>query len=241
MSISSFAELYDHINQSAYLPYADFLEDSFKKSEIKVSEVLDMGCGTGGIAAILADRGYDMIALDISPEMLNLARERNEGKNTLLLCQDMCDFELYGTVQAVYSSFDCLNYITSKADLKRVFALVHNYLEKGGLFIFDINTLHRFESTYDGRCYAYEVENDMAVWQNSYDKEEKLCTFLIDIFSEEEDGSYYRLYEAQTQKYHSHEDILACAKGFSLLEISGGKGFDGCSTEEKAYYIFRRD
>lgn len=241
MSISSFAELYDHINQSAYLPYADFLEKAFEKSEIKVSEVLDLGCGTGGIASILADRGYDMVALDISPEMLNLARERNMGKNTLLLCQDMCDFELYGTVQAVYSSFDCLNYITSKSDLKRVFALVHNYLEKGGLFIFDINTLHRFENIYDGQCYAYEVENDMAVWQNSYDKDEKLCTFLIDIFSEEENGSYYRLYETQTQKYHSHEDIIASAVGFTLLEKSGGKGFDGCSEEEKSYYIFRRD
>jgi SAM-dependent methyltransferase len=85
------------------------LVSAFKHADITVKEVLDLGCGTGGICALLADRGYDMVALDLSPDMLNIARERNYGKNTLLLCQDMREFELYGTVQAVYSSFDCLN------------------------------------------------------------------------------------------------------------------------------------
>ncbi len=239
MSIYSIAELYDRINGNAYLPYADFLEESFKKADIKVGEVLDMGCGTGGIAALLADRGYDMVALDISPEMLNIAREKNYGKNTLLLCQDMRDFELYGTVQAVYSSFDCINYLTEKGDLSRVFALVHNYLESGGVFIFDINTEYRYKNVYDGNSYVYEVEDDMAVWQSAYDEEEELCEFTVDLFSEE-DGVYYRSTEIQTQKYHSSESVLASSEGFVLVEKSGGKGFDGCNENEKEYYIFKK-
>ena len=239
MSIYSIAELYDHINGNAYVPYADFLEECFKKADIKVNEVLDMGCGTGGIAALLADRGYDMIALDISPEMLNIAREKNYGKNTLLLCQDMREFELYGTVQAVYSSFDCINYLTEKGDLDRVFALVRNYLESGGVFIFDINTEYRYKNVYDGMSYVYEVEDDMAVWRSAYDESEELCEFTVDLFSEE-DGTYYRSTELQTQKYHSPESVLASAEGFVLLSKSGGKGFDGCDGNEKEYYIFKK-
>ena len=239
MSIYSIAELYDHINGNAYVPYADFLEESFKKADIKVNEVLDMGCGTGGIAALLADRGYDMIALDISPEMLNIAREKNYGKNTLLLCQDMREFELYGTVQAVYSSFDCINYLTEKGDLDRVFALVRNYLESGGVFIFDINTEYRYKNVYDGMSYVYEVEDDMAVWRSAYDESEELCEFTVDLFSEE-DGAYYRSTELQTQKYHSPESVLASSEGFVLVEKSGGKGFDGCDGNEKDYYIFKK-
>ena len=239
MSIYSIAELYDHINGNAYVPYADFLEESFKKADIKVNEVLDMGCGTGGIAALLADRGYDMIALDISPEMLSIAREKNHGKNTLLLCQDMREFELYGTVQAVYSSFDCINYLTEKGDLDRVFALVRNYLESGGVFIFDINTEYRYKNVYDGMSYVYEVEDDMAVWRSAYDESEELCEFTVDLFSEE-DGAYYRSTELQTQKYHSPESVLASSEGFVLVEKSGGKGFDGCDGNEKEYYIFKK-
>lgn len=240
MSFSTIAEFYDRINGSAYAPYAEFVEDSFKKSAIPVKEVLDLGCGTGGICALLADKGYDMVGLDISPEMLMLAQERNFGKNTLLLCQDMRSFELYGTVQAVYSSFDCLNYIIKNKDLCEVFVLVHNYLEAGGIFVFDVNTEFRYTHILDGRSYVYEIDNDMAIWRSAYCKEEGICRFDIDIFAEIENGDYCRYGETQQQKYHSKESIIAAAKGFELLEITGGKGFDGCTEEEKMYFVFRK-
>lgn len=240
MSFSAIAELYDNINGNAYAPYADFLEKAFKLSDIEVREVLDLGCGTGGICANLADRGYDMVALDISAEMLNIARERNFGKNTLLLCQDMREFELYGTVQAVYSSFDCLNYITDHKDLKQVFVLVHNYLESGGIFVFDVNTEYRYRNTYDGRSYVYEFDNGLAVWQSAYSEQDSLCQFDIDLFTETDEGLYERSCESQLQKYHSPDEIEKAAKGFVLLEKSGGKGFDGCDEKEKEYYIFKK-
>ncbi len=241
MSFSAVAEFYDSINGSAYAPYAEFLVKAFGYAEIKVNEVLDLGCGTGGICAILADKGYDMIGVDLSPDMLMLAQQRNLGKNTLLLCQDMREFELYGTVQAVYSSFDCLNYITNSHDLKKVFALVHNYLEAGGVFVFDVNTQYRYAQILDGKSFVYEQGEDLAVWRSAYNEDEGLCQFEIDIFSEIGGGKYVRDGESQTQRLHSHEDIIAAAEGFSLIEISGGKGFDGCLEAEKAYYIFRKE
>ena len=241
MSFYSVAELYDSINGSAYEPYADFLEQSFKEASIKVTEVLDLGCGTGGISALLAGKGFDMVALDNSPEMLNIARERNYGKNTLLLCQDMREFELFGTVQAVYSSFDCLNYIIDPAELVGVFALVKNYLEPGGVFIFDVNTEYRYKEILDGNSYIYEFENDMAIWRSAYSAETRLCEFEIDLFSKQRSGLYSRMSETQLQRLHSKEEILAAAKGFTLLRTEAAKGFDGCSENEKTYYIFRRD
>lgn len=240
MSFSTVAEIYDRINSNAYEPYADMLVSNFALADIEVKEVLDLGCGTGGICALLADKGFDMVALDVSPEMLNFARERNYGKNTLLLCQDMREFELYGTVQAVYSSFDCLNYLSSVKDLKKVFSLVFNYLEKGGLFIFDVNTEFRYLSVFDRKSYIYEFEDSMTVWQSEFFPEESVCEFAIDTFFELENGDYSRSTEIQTQKLFSHEDIISAAKGFKLVSKTGGKGFDGCSEDEKDYYIFKR-
>lgn len=241
MSFYSLAEIYDRINGSAYEPYAEMLVNDFSLADIPVREVLDLGCGTGGITALLADRGYDMIGLDISPEMLNIARERNFGKNTLLLCQDMTEFELYGTVQAIYSSFDCLNYITKNKDLRQVFVLALNYLESGGLFIFDINTEYRYKSVFDGNSFVYDLDDAYAVWKNAYDEQSKLCEFEIDIFTQTEDGLYERDYESQTQRFYTDEEILSLAKGFSLVKKSGGKGFDGCEEKEKCYYVFKKD
>jgi SAM-dependent methyltransferase len=241
MSFSTINEVYDLINGSAYEPYAVMLKNEFENADIEVREVLDLGCGTGGISALLADDGFDMIALDVSPEMLNVARERNFGKNTLLLCQDMREFELYGTVQAVFSSFDCLNYITNPDDLKQVFSLVHNYLEPGGIFIFDVNTEYRYREILDGKNFVFEFEDSMTVWRSFFSEEEKTCEFVLDTFAENEDGTYDRACEDQLQKLHTREEILEAAKGFSLVSVSGGKGFDGCTEREKEYYVFKRD
>ncbi|MBE6691866.1 MAG: class I SAM-dependent methyltransferase [Ruminococcaceae bacterium] len=240
MSFSTLADFYDSINGSAYEPYADFLEKSFKLSTIPVKEVLDLGCGTGGICAILADRGFDMVGVDISTDMLMVARERNLGKNTLLLCQDMCEFELYGTVQAVYSSFDCLNYITENKGLKQVFVLVRNYLESGGVFVFDINTEFRYTQILDGKSFVYETDDNLAVWRSAFDKEEKLCEFEIDNFTKLSGNKYIRESETQIQRLYTHQEIMDFAEGFDLVEQSGGKGFDGCDEAEKTYYVFRK-
>ncbi len=240
MSFFAISELYDEINGSSYKPYADFLDSAFQRADIKVNEVLDLGCGTGGICALLADKGYDMIGLDASPEMLNIAMEKNFGKNTLLLCQDMREFELYGTVQAVYSSFDCLNYLTEKGDLEKVFALVHNYLESGGVFVFDVNTEYRYRNILDGKSYVYDFDGAFAVWRSAFSENDGLCEFTIDLFTEEDDGLYSRDGETQLQMLHNPDEIEKAAKGFVLLEKSGGKGFDGCTQDEKSYYIFKK-
>lgn len=242
MSFSAIADFYDTVNGGAYLPYADFLERAFKQADIKVNEVLDLGCGTGGICAELANRGFDMVALDISPEMLNVAREKNFGKNTLLLCQDMREFELYGTVDACVCCLDSINYLTKLSDVKKCFSLVHNYLIPDGVFIFDVNTPYRFENVYSNNDYILENDGSLLAWHNEYNKKSKICKFYLSIFDENEDGLYERSDEIQKEKCYSLKQIKAALSecGFEILRVYGDLDKnDAADTNEKWYFVAR--
>lgn len=241
MSYSVIAPLYDRINGDQYAPYASFLQTVFDRfSPIPVREVLDLGCGTGRIAALLADAGFDMVALDMSYDMLAIAREVNADKNTLLLCQDMRAFELYGTVQAAYSSFDCFNYLESETELKKVFRLLHNYIEPDGLFVFDVNTRHRFEHVYADNTFSYEFEDGLLLWRNEYG--EGKCIFTLDWFEQQEDESYLRFSETQTEYLHEHETLVSLADmcGFEVADVFSGTDFSKNTPADKAYYILKR-
>ena len=137
----SFASVYDlFMNDVDYDGWTDYIEEIWKKFGLTPGLVCELGCGTGNITLRLAERGYDMIAVDLSAEMLSEAEKKAEEKNinALFLMQDMREFELYGTVSSVLCLCDSLNYITEDEDMQDVFDLVNNYLDPGGLFIFDL-------------------------------------------------------------------------------------------------------
>ena len=136
-----FAYLYDKLTADVeYVKRADYLEDLFKNSmEYKPVLIADVGCGTGTICNILSDRGYDMIGIDSSYDMLNVAREKSQDKSILYLNQDMTEFELYGTVDVITCMLDSLNYLIEDGEIEEFFKLCHNYLNPEGLLIFDIN------------------------------------------------------------------------------------------------------
>ena len=146
------SRVYDSVNSDIdYAAWADFIEKIVKKeSKVKPDLVLDLGCGTGKMTLELASRGYDMTGIDYSPDMLDVARERAEnigvGEGMLWLCQDITEFELYGTVDFAVCCLDVVNHLTSKKSLDKCFNLVHNYLVPDGLFIFDVNGKYKFEN-----------------------------------------------------------------------------------------------
>lgn len=210
----SFAKGYYKIMQSNdYEAIADYYFKIFEKEKVSPSLVLDLGCGAGSLTAVMAKRGCDMIGIDFSEEMLNIAKNENNKEGILYLCQDMREFELYGTVDVIYSSFDCINYITDKRDLKKVFALCDNYLNPGGIMIFDLNTDVYFKEVLDKKTYAFEEEGVYLVWQSEY-KNSK-CSFFLDMFYEEK-GKYERFYEEQEERAYSFDDIKNALSGTSL-------------------------
>ena len=142
---TGFAEVYDQFMENVpYEKWRDLIVAELKKEGIEDGLILDLGCGTGTLTRMLAQAGYDMIGVDGSQEMLMEAREKTEDTGILYLCQDMREFELYGTVRAIVSTCDTMNYLLTPEDFIRTLRLANNYLDPGGVFIFDLNTLYKF-------------------------------------------------------------------------------------------------
>ncbi len=244
MSYSAIAECYDALNSHIdYEQIASFLNREIRAGGVSDgSIVLDLACGTGNITLPLLKRGYDMIGVDLSGDMLNIARNKKGGDKVLWLCQDMRSFELYGTVGAVVCCLDSINYLTSRNGLSKCFSLVHNYLDPNGIFIFDVNTPYKFEHVYGNNHYILEDDGIYCGWQNYFDKKSGLCDFELSFFYENDDGSYTRLDETQTERCFSIRTLtgLLVKNGFEIIKIVSD--FDDSplkDTDERAYFICR--
>ncbi len=240
------APFYDKLqNDVDYSLWADFFERAFSLHfDGEVKDILDLGCGTGSMTLELCRRGYDMIGVDISPEMLTLARQSGEdeglSQRLLWLCQDMREFELYGTVEATVSCLDCLNHLTSAKDLEKCLSLVHNYLVPNGIFIFDVNSKYKFENIYADNSFVLEDDGVMCVWQNFYNEKTHLCDFYISLFEEDEDGRYIRADEYQQERMYPQKTLksLLAKTGFELIGMYGDLGFAPVTdTDERIYVI----
>ena len=235
------ASCYDRFNSAGYNEYLAFFEQVIERfSDIKVKEVLDLGCGTGALTRLLAEKGYDVSALDGSEEMLGEASAACEGLGVMFSCQDMRDFELYGTVQATVCTYDCINYLLSERDVEDCFSLVNNYTEKGGIFLFDINTPYRYENVFGERAYVYEDKGNMLVWKNGYNKKIGYCDFYLSYFERERGGVYTRGDDVQRQRRYLIPRIKAALKrqGFEVCAIYGDTAFgEFTDTSEKAYIV----
>lgn len=206
-SYTDFAYIYDKLIDQDYEKWADYIEELFRKYNKKPKLVLDLGCGTGSITNILAKRGYDMIGVDLSADMLNVAKDKAtvETLDVLYLCQDIREFELYGTVDAIICTLDVINYITDPKDLDRVFALVKNYLNPDGIFIFDINTEHKLKNILGNNTFINEEENIFYTWENEYT--DGISNQYLSFFAECENGLYERFDETHIQRAYTASEI----------------------------------
>ncbi len=245
---SAIARVYDRLNAEIdYVGWADFLEKCFNRYLAKRPElVLDLACGTGSMTLELARRGYDMIGVDGSSDMLSEAFNRASGSpHILFLQQDMRAFELYGTVGAVTCCLDSLNYLLTKEDLLACFRTVHNYLDPDGLFLFDMNTPYKFEHIY-GQC-AYVLEDELVWdegreseeraaifcgWQNCYDPKTRVCDFDLSIFEELLNGEYRRSDEHQRERCYELDDVLSALEQAELEFLGVWSDFKFSATSE---------
>lgn len=194
---TGFAKVYDlFMEDIPYLEWSRAICRVLEEYGIGDGLVLELGCGTGKMTECLAGAGYDMIGVDMSEEMLFVASERREesGHDILYLCQDMREFELYGTVRAIVSVCDSMNYILEEEELLGVFRLVENYLDYGGMFLFDMNTVYKYREVLGEMTIAENREEGSFIWENYYDEESGVNEYDLTLFIREESG-YYRKYE----------------------------------------------
>ena len=226
---TSFAEVYDtFMDNVPYEEWAEYLAELLQEYDIEDGLVLDLGCGTGSLTEILATKGYDMIGADGSAEMLEIAMEKKaqSGHDILYLLQDMREFELYGTVRAVVSVCDCVNYITDEKELEQVFRLVNNYLDPEGIFIFDFNTEYKYKEILGEQTIAEDREDCSFIWDNYYYEDESMNEYELTLFIKEQDSNLYRKYqEMHYQKAYTLDAMR------ELIEWSGLE----CVTSYDAY------
>ncbi len=207
---SGFAAVYDtFMDDIPYEKWSRYLTTLLQRYGVHEGLVLDLGCGTGSLTELLADQGYDMIGIDSSEEMLEIAADKKaeSGNDILYLCQDMREFELYGTVAAVVSICDCMNYILEKGELTEVFRLVNNYLDPGGVFIFDLNTEYKYRECIGDCVIAEDREECSFIWDNQYNVGEKINIYDLAVFIREENGLYQKYHETHYQRAYTLETV----------------------------------
>ena len=224
-----------------YLKRADFLERLFKKSRIPVQSVLDLACGTGTIACLLAERGYEVVATDFSEEMLTQAMAKAEileERAPLFLCQSMPRLRLAEPVDAVVSTLDSLNYLTRERDIRETFKRVYRWLKPGGAFVFDVNTPYKLRRM-DRQMYMDETEESFCVWRTFFSERTQVCTYQVDLFRLNEDESWDREFEEHRERAWSEEQLrnFLTEAGFVNITITGDLTLKPPKAEEDRWIV----
>ena len=217
---TNFAKVYDlFMDNVPYDKWVEQIKDILYKENIKDGLICDLGCGTGAITERLANLGYDMIGIDNSYDMLDVAMEKKyaSGNDILYLCQDMREFELYGTVRAIISRCDSLNYIRELSELKEVFAWVNNYLDPNGLFIFDMNTEYKYQNILGDNTFAEVREQASFIWENTYDIDKRINEYDLNLFIKLEGDNYKRFEERHVQKAYTFDEILSAIDSSNMV------------------------
>ena len=241
-SYDALASSYDALTvDAAYRRRADYLERLLRKSAIPVHSLLDLGCGTGTMAYLMAERGYQVTAVDGSEEMLTQAMQKAaalEGQPPLFLHQTMPRLRLLEPVDAAVSTLDSLNYLTREKDIRETFCRVYRWLKPGGQFIFDVNTPYKLRRM-DGQMYMDENEDSFCVWRTFFSERTKVCTYQVDLFRARPDGAWDRDFEEHRERAWTEEELRTYLTdaGFTDIRLTGELTLRPPKAEEDRWII----
>lgn len=249
MTYGYLAGCYDGFTEDVRYPaWADYIEAHFQTTSHPIHTVLDLACGTGTLSWLLAARGYEMIGVDISPDMLAQAMEKGMERKAkedeiapIFLCQSMDELDLYGTVDACICMLDSVNHVIEPDALREAFRRVELFLEHGGLFLFDILTPRRLQSM-DGGIFLDESEDAYCVWRSDFDEENRLCTHAMDLFLREGD-SWRREQEEHAEYAYTPQELMDYlqALGFEQISQYGSLQMSApAQTEERIFFSARK-
>lgn len=208
--------------------------------------VVELGCGTGSFAQEMAGRGYDIMGIDNSEQMLQIAIDKRDksGYDIMYLEQDMREFELYSTAGTFLSVCDSVNYLTDPKDVVKMLSLVNNYLYPGGIIIFDFNTVHKYRDVIGDTTIAEDREDCAFIWDNWYDSDTFINEYDLTIFVHEEDDRYRRFSETHFQRGYTLDEMIGLveASGMDLVKtIDADTHNDPTDESERIYIIARKN
>ena len=242
----SFASVYDVFTDGVnYADRADYICELFRKNGITEGTVLDVACGTGSLSECFLKKGFEIVANDISFDMLCIAREKLSayGDKVLLLCQDMCELDLYGTVDAAVCSLDSINHLTEEEDVDDAFFSIGQFIRPGGLFVFDVNTVYKHKEVLAGQTFVYEdTDEKFLVWQNSECDEDFVVEMVIDIFSKNEDSLYERQTDFVVERAYSVDFLKATLEknDFEVIGVYGDMTEAAPDEKEERLYFLAK-
>jgi ubiquinone/menaquinone biosynthesis C-methylase UbiE len=219
MTYNSFAQVYDLMMDNVpYEQWVHHIETLFLKHGCEPRLIADLGCGTGTMTVELAQKGYEMTGIDLSTQMLQIAKEKARAADVdvLFLNQDMTELDLYGTMDAMISTCDALNYIDSEAALCEIFKRVNLFLEPKGLFIFDMNTIYKFKELLGSHTFAETYEDSAYIWENYFDEDEGVNEYQVTLFIKEKDN-YERYEEIHYEYAYTVDKILGLLNEANLV------------------------
>lgn len=261
----SFARVYDELMDNIpYEEWTDYIVGLLHEYHINSGLLTELGCGTGNITELLANAGYDMIGIDNSTEMLEIANEKKQKhhlSSILYLLQDMREFELFGTVNAIICVCDSINYLLDIDEITMVFRLANNYLEAGGLFICDFKTCHYFKDIVADSTIAEDREKVSFIWDNYYDEDSNINELALSLFIKEDasegeggaskdlqttahENNIYRKYqEFHYQRGLTMEEMKHCvdASGMELVAMYDAFTHHAATNDSERIYVIARE
>ena len=247
-SYTYFAEFYDLLTENvSYKKFADYIIKLCEKYSHNLGLTLDLACGTGELTIEFAKRGIDIFGVDLSHEMLSKAQEKSQLNNLkiLFLCQDMRKIDLYGTVDTVICSLDSINHLVEEQDIQKCFDKVSLFLNKGGYFIFDVNTIYKHKYILANNTFVYDTENVYCVWQNQFISKTNCVKINLDFFEkfEKKNKVYHRYSEEFFERAYSFRQINDFIKraGMTLIDCFEEFTYNSPKSEsQRVFYIAKK-
>ncbi|MBE6753162.1 MAG: class I SAM-dependent methyltransferase [Ruminococcaceae bacterium] len=241
MSYGCFAEYYDRLTGNVdYAAVAERIDTLLKQHKPDCSLVVDLACGTGTLTGLLAERGYDMIAIDGSPDMLSVASQKS-APGAIYLCQTMQRLDLYGTVDGVVCTLDSVNHVTDSAVLGKAFQRVSLFLEPDGVFIFDANTPYKHRCVLADNAFVYDLDDLLCVWQN--ETENGLTRISLDFFQRKEDNLYSRSSESFSERAYDDSELTALVEAAGMQVVARYDDYTAVepnSDSQRIVYVCRK-
>ena len=242
MAYQEFAYFYDEFNGAAdYDALFAYVTGELKAHGIQDGIVADFGCGTGELTLMLAQAGYDMIGIDVSEEMLSVLRDKADAlglplTNPMLLCQDLLQLDLYGTIRAAVSTFDTYNHIGPLENFEKAIAKAAFFMEKDGVFVFDLNTPYKHEKVLSGQTFDFDEDDAACRWSNRYDPQTGRVDLSIDIHYKVTGEDFHESFSEYSYPLDTVKALLT-RYGFDPVKIADGESFGPVRPDSQRWII----